>query len=98
MKNKKEKLKNATMQNIHRKIFATQLVLILSLALFLGVAGTLINIKFETIKRDQNLQNIAETIAQSTYVVRIPMSHNVDSLNVAAAAAVAFWELRDKNK
>ena len=65
MKNKKEKLKNATMQNIHRKIFATQLVLILSLALFLGVAGTLINIKFETIKRDQNLQNIAETIAQS---------------------------------
>ena len=47
MKNKKEKLKNATMQNIHRKIFATQLVLILSLALFLGVAGTLINIKWE---------------------------------------------------
>ena len=40
----------------------------------------------------------AETIAQATYVVRIPMSHNVDSLNVAAAAAVAFWELRDKNK
>lgn len=61
----KGKLKNTTMQNIHRKIFATQLVLILSLALFLGVAGTLINIKFETIKRDQNLQNIAETIAQS---------------------------------
>ena len=53
MKNKKEKLKNATMQNIHRKIFATQLVLILSLALFLGVAGTLINIKFETIKRER---------------------------------------------
>lgn len=28
------------------------------------------------------------------YVVRIPMSHNVDSLNVGAAAAVAFWQLR----
>lgn len=31
------------------------------------------------------------------YVVKIPMSHNVDSLNVAAAAAVAFWELRSKD-
>ena len=35
-----------------------------------------------------------ETIAEADYVVRIPMSHDVDSLNVAAAAAVAFWELR----
>ena len=33
------------------------------------------------------------TIAESDYVVRIPMAHSVDSLNVAAAAAVAFWEL-----
>lgn len=35
-----------------------------------------------------------ETISDADYVVRIPMAHNVDSLNVAAAAAVAFWELR----
>ena len=35
-----------------------------------------------------------ETIAQADYVVRIPMAHGVDSLNVAAASAVAFWELR----
>ena len=35
-----------------------------------------------------------EVITTSDYVVRIPMSHEVDSLNVAAAAAVAFWELR----
>lgn len=35
-----------------------------------------------------------ETIADADYVVRIPMSHGVDSLNVAAAAAVAFWQLR----
>lgn len=34
------------------------------------------------------------TIAAADHVVKIPMSHNVDSLNVAAAAAVAFWELR----
>lgn len=36
------------------------------------------------------------TIAEADYVVRIPMSHQVDSLNVAAAAAVAFWELRSR--
>lgn len=35
----------------------------------------------------------AETIAQCDYTVRIPMSHGVDSLNVAAASAVAFWQL-----
>jgi len=34
------------------------------------------------------------TIAEADFVVRIPMYHEVDSLNVAAAAAVAFWELR----
>ena len=34
------------------------------------------------------------TIADCDYTVRIPMSHGVDSLNVAAAGAVAFWELR----
>lgn len=35
----------------------------------------------------------ASTIADCDYTVRIPMSHGVDSLNVAAASAVAFWEL-----
>ena len=34
------------------------------------------------------------TIAGCDYTVRIPMAHGVDSLNVAAASAVAFWELR----
>ena len=33
------------------------------------------------------------TIVESDYVVRIPMAHSVDSLNVAAAGAIAFWEL-----
>lgn len=36
------------------------------------------------------------TIDRADHVARIPMSHNVDSLNVAAAAAVAFWELRKR--
>lgn len=35
-----------------------------------------------------------EVITACDYVVRIPMAHGVDSLNVAAASAVAFWELR----
>ena len=33
------------------------------------------------------------TIAACDFTVRIPMAHQVDSLNVAAAAAIAFWEL-----
>ena len=36
----------------------------------------------------------AKTIADCDYTVKIPMAHGVDSLNVAAASAVAFWELR----
>jgi tRNA G18 (ribose-2'-O)-methylase SpoU len=35
-----------------------------------------------------------ETIRACDYVVRIPMNKDVDSLNVAAASAVAFWQLR----
>lgn len=37
-----------------------------------------------------------KTIADCDYTVKIPMSHGVDSLNVAAASAVAFWELRKR--
>lgn len=36
----------------------------------------------------------ADTIARCDYTVKIPMAHGVDSLNVAAASAVAFWQLR----
>lgn len=54
-----------TLKGIQRNFIRAQLVLIISLALFLGVAGTLINIHFETEKRDQNLQNVAEAIAHS---------------------------------
>lgn len=37
-----------------------------------------------------------ETIARCDWTVRIPMMHGVDSLNVAAASAVTFWELRKR--
>ena len=39
-----------------------------------------------------------ETIAACDYTVRIPMSHGVDSLNVAAASAVAFWQMGCGNR
>lgn len=38
-----------------------------------------------------------ETIDSCDYTVKIPMYHDVDSLNVAAAAAVSFWQLRNKD-
>ena len=38
-----------------------------------------------------------ETITEADYVVRIPMANGVDSLNVAAASAIAFWQLRVKD-
>lgn len=41
---------------------------------------------------------LEETIDESDYVVKIPMAHGVDSLNVAAASAVAFWELGKKGE
>ena len=37
-----------------------------------------------------------QTIKQSDYTIKIPMAHGVDSLNVASASAVAFWELGNK--
>ena len=39
-----------------------------------------------------------DTIAQCDYTVRIPMTHQVDSLNVAAASAVAFWQLTSASR
>ena len=49
------------------------------LALFLGTEGDGL---------------LPETVAACEYTVKIPMARGVDSLNVAAAAAIAFWELR----
>ena len=54
-----------TLKGIQQGFFRVQMILIISLALFLGIAGTLINIHFEKQKRDQNLRNVAEAIAQS---------------------------------
>ena len=64
MKKKKLAVSNSIHQ-IQKRIFSTQLILILLLAIVLGGAGIIINISYETQKRDLNLQNISQTIATS---------------------------------
>ena len=66
MSNKERNIgKKTSLKGIQRLFFKVQLSLIVTLALLLGIAGSIINIKYETKKRDQNLQNVAETIAKS---------------------------------
>ena len=64
-----------------------------------------VSIEDECLKKEEKLAIILgtegdglkkSTIADSDYTVKIPMSHGVDSLNVAAAGAVAFWQLTRK--
>lgn len=59
-----------TLKNVQRLFFRSQLILVIFLAIFLGGAGTLVNIHFETQKRDQNLQNVAEAIARSPLLMK----------------------------
>ena len=61
------------------------------LAVILGTEGD--GLSSSTIADCDYTIRIAKTIADCDYTIRIPMSHNVDSLNVAAASAVAFWQL-----
>ena len=62
---------HSSVGSIRKQFFRSQLVLIITLALILGLAGSLINLNFETEKRDQNLRNVAETIAQSPLLINI---------------------------
>ena len=51
---KKAKKQNVSLKGIQNLFFRTQLILIITLALMLGIAGTVINIRYETQKRDNN--------------------------------------------
>lgn len=62
--------KENTLKHIQKRLFRIQIILIVTLAVFLGSAGILLNLRFETEKRDQNLQNVAETIARSPLTVK----------------------------
>ena len=57
--------RKTSLRAITRRLFRAQMLLILSLALFFGCAGILLNISFEHRKRDMNLRNIAQAIARS---------------------------------
>ena len=71
----------------------------------MALSDNSVSIEDDTLCREEKLAIILgtegdglsdRTIADCDYTVRIPMSHEVDSLNVAAASAVAFWQLRAK--
>ena len=79
MKRKKGIVSNSIHQ-IQRKIFTTQLILIILLAVVLGVTGVLINVHFETQKRDRNLQNISQTLAASPLLDDITNGENSEYL------------------
>ena len=73
-----------------------------SRAAALALDDNSVSIKDEKLRAEEKLavllgtegDGLAEnTVASCDYTVKIPMSHGVDSLNVAAAAAVAFWQL-----
>ena len=80
MNAQKSATKRISLMGIQKLFFRTQFVLIISLALILGVAGTLINIHFETEKRDQNLQNVAEAIANSPMLIGKGLSNDEDQV------------------
>ncbi len=69
----------------------------------MALSNDSVSIDDETLLKEERLAIILgtegdglakKTIAGCDYTVKIPMSHGVDSLNVGAAAAVAFWQLR----
>ena len=71
----------------------------------MAISDDSVSISDRALKREEKLAIILgtegdglseKTIADSDYTVKIPMSPGVDSLNVAAASAVAFWELTKK--
>ena len=82
------------MERLHRLGFKTAAM---------ALSSTAISVEDPRLKQEEKLAIIlgtegdglsCSTIAGCDYTVCIPMSHNVDSLNVAAASAVSFWEMR----
>lgn len=78
-KRNNKKNEKTTLGNIQKMSFRFQIILIVTLALFLGVSGSIINVQFETERRDQNLQNVAEAIAKSPLLVETEYSDTISS-------------------
>ena len=85
-KYKKSDNKRVSLKGVQHTFFRVQLILIISLAFILGVSGSFINLHFETEKRDQNLKNVAESIARSPILTgkvsenNETVSHYLDTL------------------
>lgn len=80
MKDRRKHTNKTSLKNIQQLFFRTHLLLILTLSLFLGVAGILTNLHFETQKRDRNLQNVAEAIARSPILTDTIQNNEKDSV------------------
>lgn len=78
--------------------FRTQIILIVTLALFLGVAGTLVSIRADTRKRDRNLRNVAEAVARSPLLVEAVSGDSGDSAADADAQNAALAGYLDSLK
>lgn len=77
-KTQKNKIKKInTLAGIQKMSFRFQAILITTLALFLGLSGTFINLQFETNRRDRNLQNVAEAIAKTPFLTEKDYSDDV---------------------
>ena len=85
-KYKKNENKRVSIKGVQHTFFRVQLILIISLAFILGASGSFINLHFETEKRDQNLKNVAESIARSPILTgkvlenKETVSHYLDTL------------------
>lgn len=77
---KENKTPKISLKGIQHQFFRAQLILIISLAVILGLAGTFINLQFETEKRDRNLQNVATAIARSPILTESHTTTENDTL------------------
>ena len=81
------------MQQLHTLGFKTAAMALTDLSVSIDDAALAAEPKLAIVLGTEGEGLAHTTIAACDYTVRIPMSHGVDSLNVAAASAVAFWQL-----
>ena len=81
------------MQQLHALGFKTAAMALTDLSVSIDDAALAAEPKLAIVLGTEGDGLAHTTIAACDYTVRIPMSHRVDSLNVAAASAVAFWQL-----
>jgi tRNA G18 (ribose-2'-O)-methylase SpoU len=81
------------MERLQKMGFKTAAMALSDTAVSIDDPGLLAEEKLAVILSTEGDGLTENTIARCDYTVKIPMSHGVDSLNVAAASAVAFWQL-----